>query len=149
MVLPALVPFFVRLLAGETLTGMATSTAGFVSGVAVTPKTAAKASVKVPPKTVHSEAAIAAKLGLSRPFAMGKQGKAGGIPVRWIPAGRLTMGSPAVEELEGRGSDETQHEVVLSRGFFWPRRNARKDSGRRSWGVILLISKDPIVLWSR
>jgi len=32
-----------------------------------------------------------------------------------LPAGRFTMGSPAGEE--GRDGDETQHEVVLSRGF--------------------------------
>ena len=133
MVLPALVPFFVRLLAGETVTEMATSTAGFVGGVAVTPKTAAKASVKAPPKTEHAETMIAAKLGLSRPFVMGKQGKAGGIPVRWIPAGRLTMGSPAVEELEGRGSDETQHEVVLSRGFFL----AETECTQRQWKAVM------------
>ena len=40
----------------------------------------------------------------------------GGIPVRWIPPGSFMMGSPGSEE--GRDSDETQHEVVLSQGFF-------------------------------
>ena len=40
----------------------------------------------------------------------------GGIPVRWIPPGSFMMGSPDSEE--GRESDETQHEVVLSQGFF-------------------------------
>jgi formylglycine-generating enzyme required for sulfatase activity len=39
-----------------------------------------------------------------------------GCPVRWIPAGRFRMGSPSSEE--GRFSDEMEHEVVLSRGFF-------------------------------
>ena len=39
-----------------------------------------------------------------------------GLAVRWIPAGRFTMGSPSSEE--GRYPDETQHEVVLTRGFF-------------------------------
>ena len=39
-----------------------------------------------------------------------------GIPVRWIPAGRYQMGSTGGEE--GRYSDEVQHEVILTRGFF-------------------------------
>ena len=38
------------------------------------------------------------------------------LAVRWVPAGRFTMGSPESEE--DRRLDETQHEVVLSRGFF-------------------------------
>ena len=40
----------------------------------------------------------------------------GGIPVRWIPPGSFMMGSPDSEK--ERDSDETQHEVVLSQGFF-------------------------------
>jgi len=36
--------------------------------------------------------------------------------VRWIPAGRFIMGSPADEAL--RDKDEIPHEVTLSRGFF-------------------------------
>lgn len=39
-----------------------------------------------------------------------------GILVRWIPAGLFTMGSPGGEE--DRGSDEGQHLVVLTQGFF-------------------------------
>ena len=39
-----------------------------------------------------------------------------GLAVRWIPSGRFTMGSPSSEP--DRGSDEVQHEVVLTRGFF-------------------------------
>ncbi len=39
-----------------------------------------------------------------------------GLAVRWVPAGGFTMGSPNSEE--DRSSDEAQHEVVLSRGFF-------------------------------
>jgi formylglycine-generating enzyme required for sulfatase activity len=39
-----------------------------------------------------------------------------GLALRWIPAGRFTVGSPGSEER--RSSDETQHEVVLSQGFF-------------------------------
>ena len=39
-----------------------------------------------------------------------------GLAVRWVPAGRFTMGSPSSEP--DRSSDEVQHEVVLTRGFF-------------------------------
>jgi formylglycine-generating enzyme required for sulfatase activity len=67
-------------------------------------------------KVEAAEAAIASKLGLSRPFAAGLQGRCGTITVRWIPAGRFTMGSPLSED--GRESDEIQHEVVISSGFF-------------------------------
>ena len=38
-----------------------------------------------------------------------------GFAVRWIPAGRYTMGSPSSEDLS---SAETQHEVVVTQGFF-------------------------------
>jgi formylglycine-generating enzyme required for sulfatase activity len=34
----------------------------------------------------------------------------------WIPAGTFLMGSPETEE--GRGEDETQHPVTLSKGFY-------------------------------
>ena len=37
-------------------------------------------------------------------------------PFRWCPAGTFLMGSPPSEE--GRYSDETQHQVTLSRGFW-------------------------------
>jgi formylglycine-generating enzyme required for sulfatase activity len=39
-----------------------------------------------------------------------------GVAVRWIPAGRFQMGSPSSEQ--NRSSEEVQHEVVLTRGFF-------------------------------
>ena len=39
-----------------------------------------------------------------------------GLPVRWVPSGRFTMGSPSSEP--DRSSDELQHEAVLTRGFF-------------------------------
>ena len=67
-------------------------------------------------KAESAEKAMAMKLGLSRPFGPGARGELGAIAVRWIPAGRFTMGSPSAEE--GRFSDESQHEVVLSRGLF-------------------------------
>lgn len=39
-----------------------------------------------------------------------------GIRLRWCPPGRFVMGSPADEP--GRDTDEDQHPVVLSRGFW-------------------------------
>jgi formylglycine-generating enzyme required for sulfatase activity len=67
-------------------------------------------------KAEAAETLLATKLGLSLPFTAGGRGQAGGLAVRWIPAGRFRMGSPPGEE--GRDSDEVAHEVVLSRGFF-------------------------------
>ena len=37
-------------------------------------------------------------------------------PFRWCPPGTFTMGSPVSEE--GRNSDETQHQVTISHGFW-------------------------------
>jgi formylglycine-generating enzyme len=39
-----------------------------------------------------------------------------GMKFAWIPAGTFLMGSPESEE--GRGEDETQHRVTLSKGFY-------------------------------
>jgi formylglycine-generating enzyme required for sulfatase activity len=39
-----------------------------------------------------------------------------GFEMVWIPAGKFTMGSPDIEP--GRSSNETQHEVTLTRGFY-------------------------------
>ena len=39
-----------------------------------------------------------------------------GLAVRWVPAGRFSMGSPSSEP--DRDSDEVQNEVVLTRGLF-------------------------------
>ncbi len=62
-----------------------------------------------------ADAEMASKLGMSRPFESGARGQAGVVAVRWIPAGRYTMGSPNLEEF--RDSDEVQHEVEIGRGF--------------------------------
>ena len=40
----------------------------------------------------------------------------GGTECVWCPPGQFMMGSPTSEP--GRGADEVQHEVVLTRGFF-------------------------------
>ena len=55
----------------------------------------------------------------------------GGIPVRWIPPGSFLMGSPFSEE--GRDSDETQHEVVLSQGFFM----AETECTQAQWELVM------------
>lgn len=39
-----------------------------------------------------------------------------GMTFAWIPPGTFKMGSPKSEE--GRGSDETQHKVTLTKGFY-------------------------------
>ena len=54
-----------------------------------------------------------------------------GLALRWIPAGRFTMGSPTSEE--GRFSDETQHEVVLSQGFFM----AETECTQGQWEMVM------------
>ena len=55
----------------------------------------------------------------------------GGIPVRWIPPGSFMMGSPDSEE--ERDSDETQHEVVLSQGFFM----AETECTQGQWELVM------------
>jgi formylglycine-generating enzyme required for sulfatase activity len=75
-----------------------------------------KALAEAKAKVEAAETALASKLGLSKPFVAGVRGQAGDLAVRWIPSGRFTMGSPTSEP--DRSSDEVQHEVVLTRGFF-------------------------------
>ena len=75
-----------------------------------------KALAEAKAKVEAAETALASKLGLSKPFVAGVRGQAGDLAVRWIPSGRFTMGSPSSEP--DRSSDEVQHEVVLTRGFF-------------------------------
>ena len=82
-------------------------------------------------KLKAAEAQIALKLALSRPFAQGARGQAGEIFVRWIPPGSFMMGSPDSEE--ERDSDETQHEVVLSQGFFM----AETECTQGQWEMVM------------
>jgi formylglycine-generating enzyme required for sulfatase activity len=82
-------------------------------------------------RAVAAEAAIASKVGLSRPFAQGARGQAGVIFVRWIPAGRFMMGSPRSEAY--RILDEVQHEVVLSHGFFM----AETECTQGQWEMVM------------
>ncbi|MEY4690551.1 MAG: hypothetical protein RIT19_876 [Verrucomicrobiota bacterium] len=51
--------------------------------------------------------------------------------VRWVPAGRFVMGSPADEAL--RDKDEIPHEVILSRGFFM----AETECTQAQWEAVM------------
>ncbi|MBM4124908.1 MAG: hypothetical protein FJ246_08175 [Nitrospira sp.] len=69
---------------------------------------------------VAAAASVAAAVGAHRALAV--SGRAvfldGGVTIQfiWLPAGRFLSGSPADES--GRESDETQHPVKLTRGFY-------------------------------
>ena len=78
-----------------------------------------------------AEAKMASMLGISRPFESGARGQAGVLVVRWIPAGWYIMGSPISEE--GRDSNEIQHEVVLTRGFFM----AETECTQAQWKAVM------------
>ena len=70
-----------------------------------------------PPSVVQPGSSLRGLVALGR-NAQGRerfQVEGGGPVLVSLPAGRFRMGSPAGEE--GRDSDETHHEVVLSRGF--------------------------------
>ncbi len=67
--------------------------------------------------------------------------RAAGIPVAarngqhmefaWIPAGQFVMGSP--ENEDGRGADEGQHEVTLTRSFYM----ARTEVTQAQWRAVM------------
>ena len=50
---------------------------------------------------------------------------------RWCPAGTFTMGSPSDES--GRSSDETQHEVTLTKGFWM----METEVTQRQWKAVM------------
>ena len=53
------------------------------------------------------------------------------VKCRWIPAGGFVMGSPASEK--GRDTDEVEHEVVLSHGFFL----AETECTQAQWELVM------------
>lgn len=55
-----------------------------------------------------------------------------GIAFQWCPAGTFDMGSPESEE--GRGNDETRHEVTLTKGFWL----GTYEVTRRQWAEVVL-----------
>ncbi len=69
----------------------------------------------------EKERKFLAGLGIAQNPKAGTSASVGGtgsvqIPVKWIPNGQFLMGS-SIEE-KWRRDNETQHEVILSRGFF-------------------------------
>ncbi len=76
---------------------------------------------------------------ISIPLEGGRTTNAVTLTVRWIPAGRFTMGSPPDEK--DRDRDETLHTVLLNRGFYlaetectqaqWLKLSATNRSGTR------------------
>ena len=102
-----------------------------------------KALAEAKAKVEAAETALASKLGLSKPFVAGVRGQAGDLAVRWIPSGRFTMGSPSSEP--GRDSDEEQHQVVLTRGFFL----AETECTQAQWVAIMESNKSIFKLSDR
>jgi formylglycine-generating enzyme required for sulfatase activity len=82
-------------------------------------------------KAEAEDRAFAAEFGLQAPLVAGARVELGGIGVRWIPAGRFRMGSPAGEE--GRFDKEVQHEVELSAGFFM----AQTECTQGQWEAVM------------
>ena len=108
-----------------------------VSGQSDARETARQASVGASPQDERpiSEAKAKGEAAKAR-LTSGARFEAGEslfleIPVRWIPAGRFTMGSPSSEG--GRVSNESQHEVVLSRGFFL----AETECTQGQWAAVM------------
>ena len=54
------------------------------------------------------------------------------LPVCWIPPGQFTMGSPVSEP--DRDTDESQHNVILTRGFFM----AETECTQAQWELVYL-----------
>jgi formylglycine-generating enzyme required for sulfatase activity len=71
------------------------------------------------------------QLRQNRPFASGDRSRVGVFFVRWIPDGQFNMGSPTSEK--GRSLGETQHEVVLSQGFFM----AETECTQGQWKMVM------------
>jgi sulfatase modifying factor 1 len=55
----------------------------------------------------------------------------GGIEMVWCPPGKFLMGSP--ENEEGRGEDETQHLVTLTKGFWM----AKTETTQGQWETVM------------
>ncbi|MFM2166296.1 MAG: hypothetical protein RIS79_667 [Verrucomicrobiota bacterium] len=71
------------------------------------------------------------RYGLVSLIEAGVQVRVDDIPVRWIPPGQFIMGSPLGEA--GQLSDEVQHQVVLTQGFFM----SETECTQAQWEVIM------------
>lgn len=78
------------------------------------PLASAPASVKAFPTTVEQPSSHPARLATQRPSRFITNSI--GMELAWIPPGDFVMGSPKDET--GRSSDETQHRVTLTKGFY-------------------------------
>mgnify|MGYP000906934689 CR=1 FL=1 len=95
--------------------------------VKITPLTSIPSSPTPMTKTDPAPApAFPASRGMEGSRA-GEVREFGGIAMVWCPAGEFLMGSPVDEE--GRGNDETQHMVTLTRGFWL----AKTETTQRQW----------------
>jgi formylglycine-generating enzyme required for sulfatase activity len=63
----------------------------------------------------------------------GTEREFGGMRFVWIPPGSFTMGSPQNEE--GRDSDEVQHRVTLTKGYWLGKYEVTQDQWRRVMGT--------------
>jgi formylglycine-generating enzyme required for sulfatase activity len=62
----------------------------------------------------------------------GQEREIGGIRMVWCPPGRFVMGSPPNEA--GRGGDERQHEVTLTRGYWLAKYECTQEEWERVMG---------------
>ena len=78
------------------------------------------------------------------PFAEGKEGTSRTVTIngveavfRWLPPGEFTMGSPENEEY--RDDDETQHKVVITKGFWL----AETETTQALWKAVMGEGNNP------
>ena len=125
------------ILAGDKVALTLVPTAGSGYSTAPTVVVEAKAAEEKALAEAKAEVeAVKARMVSGGAFQAGEQ-LVLGLAVRWISAGRFTMGSPGSEE--ERSSDETQHEVVLSHGFFM----AETECTQRQWEMVM--GSNPLV----
>ena len=119
------------ILAGDKVALTLVPTAGSGYSTAPTVVVEAKAAEEKALAEAKAEVeAVKARMVSGGAFQAGEQ-LVLGLAVRWISAGRFTMGSPGSEE--ERSSCETQHEVVLSHGFFM----AETECTQRQWEMVM------------
>ena len=119
------------ILAGDKVALTFVPTAGSGYSTAPTVVVEAKAAEEKALAEAKAEVeAVKARMVSGGAFQAGEQ-LVLGLAVRWISAGRFTMGSPGSEE--ERSSGETQHEVVLSHGFFM----AETECTQRQWEMVM------------
>jgi formylglycine-generating enzyme required for sulfatase activity len=66
--------------------------------------------------TIYGEVYQSAQVDIQSPTHTVDLNSTVSLEMIWVEPGTFTMGSPETEE--GRGNDETQHEVTLTKGFY-------------------------------